>query len=83
MNKNEGTPAIRISGLTKVYRLYDKPSDRLKEALGFGGKKRYHELYALKNVSFEHWLDFVALILASFEISNLLIYNNLKTKTSL
>ena len=53
MNKNEGTPAIRISGLTKVYRLYDKPSDRLKEALGFGGKKRYHELYALKNVSFD------------------------------
>ena len=53
MNRNEETPAIRISGLTKVYRLYDKPSDRLKEALGFGGKKRYHELYALKNVSFD------------------------------
>ena len=29
---------------------------------------------------FEHWLDFVALILASFEESNLLTYNNLKTQ---
>ena len=44
--------AIEISHLTKVYRLYNKPSDRLKEALGLTRKKRYRELYALNDVSF-------------------------------
>lgn len=45
--------AIRISNLTKLYKLYDKPSDRLKEALGLSHKKRYQELYALRDVSFD------------------------------
>ena len=35
-----------------MYRLYDKPSDRLKEALGLSRQKRYRELYALNDVSF-------------------------------
>ncbi len=51
-NKAE-VPAIRISHLNKMYKLYDRPSDRLKEALGLSRKKRYHELYALKDVSFD------------------------------
>ena len=42
--------AIQATGVEKVYKLYDKPSDRLKEALGFGRKKRYKEHYALKGV---------------------------------
>lgn len=42
--------AIQVKGLEKAYKLYDKPSDRLKEALGFGRKKRYKENYALKGV---------------------------------
>lgn len=42
--------AIEIQGLEKVYRLYDKPSDRLKEALGLGRKKKYKEHYALRGV---------------------------------
>ncbi len=42
--------AIQVKGLEKAYKLYDKPSDRLKEALGFGRKKRYKEHYALKGV---------------------------------
>ena len=46
-------PAIRISHLHKMYKLYDKPSDRLKEALGLSKKKRYREIYALKDVSFD------------------------------
>ncbi len=41
---------IDVKGLEKAYRLYDKPSDRLKEALGFGRKKRYKEHYALRGV---------------------------------
>ncbi|MGN0256310.1 MAG: ABC transporter ATP-binding protein [Chordicoccus sp.] len=45
--------AIRVSHITKIYKLYDKPSDRLKEALGFSKKKRYKELKALDDVSFD------------------------------
>lgn len=28
--------AIRVNHVSKVYKLYDKPMDRLKESLGFG-----------------------------------------------
>ena len=42
---------IRIEHLQKMYHLYDKPIDRLKEVLR-PGKKSYHkELYALKDIS--------------------------------
>jgi len=45
--------AIRVSHLTKVYKLYDKPIDRLKESL-HPLKKQYHkDFYALSDVSFE------------------------------
>ncbi|HAV27223.1 MAG TPA: hypothetical protein DCX23_02730, partial [Lachnospiraceae bacterium] len=44
--------ALQVTHLSKMYRLYDKPSDRLKEALGLSRKKRYRELYALNDVSF-------------------------------
>ena len=47
---DEKKVAIQVKGLEKAYKLYDKPSDRLKEALGFGRKKRYKEHYALKGV---------------------------------
>ena len=50
MNKNI---AIKVSNLTKVYKLYDKPIDRLKESL-HPLKKQYHkDFYALNDVSFE------------------------------
>lgn len=42
--------AIQVKGLEKAYKLYDKPSDRLKEALGLSRKKKYKEHYALKGV---------------------------------
>ena len=42
--------AIQVEGVEKAYKLYDKASDRLKEALGLGRKKRYKEHYALKGV---------------------------------
>ena len=44
--------AINVDNVSKIYRLYNKPSDRLKEALGFSKKKLYQEHYALNNVSF-------------------------------
>lgn len=44
---------IEVKNLSKVYNLYNKPIDRLKEALDIR-KKQYHTtLYALNNVSFE------------------------------
>lgn len=43
---------INVQGLSKVYKLYDKPMDRLKESLGLTRKKRYREHYALNDVSF-------------------------------
>lgn len=45
--------AIKVEKVSKVYRLYEKPTDRVKDALGFGKKKRYKEHYALNDVSFE------------------------------
>ena len=45
--------AIQVKHLEKVYRLYDKPTDRLKESLGFSRKKLHREYYALKDVNFE------------------------------
>ena len=45
--------AIKVSHLSKVYKLYDKPQDRIKEALN-PFKKRYHkDFHALNDVSFE------------------------------
>lgn len=40
-------PVISIRGLKKMYKLYNKPSDRLKDAFGFG-KNKYSVNYALK-----------------------------------
>ena len=43
--------AIEVKNLEKVYKLYDKPSDRLKESLGISRRRRYKEHYALKGVN--------------------------------
>lgn len=44
--------AIRVEHLSKMYKLYDRPSDRLKESLGLTRKKCYREHYALRDVNF-------------------------------
>ncbi len=44
--------AISVNNVSKMYKLYDNPMDRLKESLGLSRKKRYKEHYALHNVSF-------------------------------
>ena len=46
--------ALSVQALSKVYKLYDKPSDRLIESI-FGPlikKRRHKEVYALNNVNF-------------------------------
>ncbi len=42
--------AIRVADVSKIYKLYNKPSDRLKESLGLTRQKRYKEHYALEHV---------------------------------
>jgi len=43
-------PAIEVCDLSKVYKLYDKPSDRFKEAFHLN-RKEYKENYALDHVN--------------------------------
>ncbi len=45
--------AIQVDDVSKVYKLYDKPMDRLRESLGLTRKKRYREHRALDHISFD------------------------------
>ena len=45
--------AISVEHVSKLYKLYNKPSDRLKDSLGFSKKKNYREHYALNDMNFE------------------------------
>lgn len=45
--------AIEVRNVSKIYKMYNDPKDRFKEALGNGKKKYYKEFYALNDVSFE------------------------------
>ena len=44
--------AISVMDVSKIYRLYDKPIDRLKEALSLTHKKYHKEFFALDKLSF-------------------------------
>jgi teichoic acid transport system ATP-binding protein len=43
---------VRLDHLAKCYRIYDKPQDRLKQALWRGRKRFYQEFWALREISF-------------------------------
>ena len=45
--------AIEVKDVTKIYRLYDKPIDRLKESLNFKHKSYHKDFYALNKLSFQ------------------------------
>lgn len=45
-------PAIQVDGLSKVYRIYARPKDRLIEYL-VRGRKRHQEFWALRDVTFQ------------------------------
>ncbi len=44
--------AIEVNNLTKLYRLYNSPRDRLREIISLNGMKSHHEFFALNGVSF-------------------------------
>jgi ABC-type polysaccharide/polyol phosphate transport system ATPase subunit len=45
--------AISVHNVGKMYYLYDRPQDRLKQAFLWGRKKLYREFWALRDVPFE------------------------------
>jgi lipopolysaccharide transport system ATP-binding protein len=45
--------AIKVNNLTKSYKLYAQPIDRVKESLNLFGKKYHTEFHAVKDLSFE------------------------------
>lgn len=45
--------AIKVDNVTKVYRLYEKPIDRLKESVSLTGKSYHRDFFALNGISFE------------------------------
>ncbi|WP_197258645.1 ABC transporter ATP-binding protein [Paenibacillus dendritiformis] len=43
---------IKVNNVSKTYRMYSQPKDRLKEALSLGGKVYHQDFFALNNISF-------------------------------
>ena len=46
-------PVLRVEGVSKQYRIYERASDRLKEMATLGRWKTHREFWALRDVSFE------------------------------
>ncbi len=44
--------AIQVQDVSKIYKLYDKPIDRLKESLSLTHKNYHKDFFALSNISF-------------------------------
>jgi lipopolysaccharide transport system ATP-binding protein len=47
------TVALRVEGISKRYRIYNRPVDRVKEYLTLGLWKSHREFWALQDISFE------------------------------
>ena len=45
--------AISVQGVSKIYKLYDKPIDRLKEAVSLTHKFYHRDFFALSDISFD------------------------------
>ena len=51
--KQQTEYAITVQDVTKVYRLYEKPIDRLKESVSPTHKNYHRDFYALNGLSFQ------------------------------
>ncbi len=45
--------AISVQGVSKIYKLYDRPIDRLKEAVSLTHKSYHRDFFALSDISFD------------------------------
>lgn len=45
--------ALRVENVSKQYRIYDRPADRLTESLSRGRLRRHKEFWALQDIGFE------------------------------
>lgn len=45
--------ALRVESVSKIYRIYERPSHRLTEMITRGRWKRHREFWALKDIAFE------------------------------
>lgn len=52
MSEEKKEYAIAVKDVTKVYRLYDRPIDRLKESLSVSHKSYHKDFFALNTISF-------------------------------
>ena len=52
-NAGQSDLAIDVRNVSKSYRIYNKPSDRLKQAFAWGRKQYFHDFWALREVSFD------------------------------
>ncbi len=52
MSELNNNYAIEVDKVTKIYKLYDKPIDRLKESLNLSHKEYHKDFYALNELSF-------------------------------
>jgi len=54
-NENTGDSGfvINVKDVTKIYRLYDQPIDRLKEAVSLTHKNYHRDFYALNHINFK------------------------------
>ena len=50
---SDAAPVIAARGVSKMYELYGRPQDRLRQMLIPGGRRLYREHWALRDVSFE------------------------------
>jgi lipopolysaccharide transport system ATP-binding protein len=44
---------LKVQHLSKRYRIYDRPRDKLREMVGLGSGKHHREFWALEDISFE------------------------------
>lgn len=47
----QGEPVVEVRNLSKVYKLYGNPIDRLKETFHPFGRKYHHDFHALRNIN--------------------------------
>lgn len=53
MSVESNNKALSVNNVTKIYKLYEKPIDRLKEAMSLTHKNYHRDFYALNGISFD------------------------------